>query len=217
MGNFIFLLKYLVKNFSFSFLRHLWINFSVGGFRAKNSIIFPKGQLAYYIHKTATIDLEGGIFNLNQEFSPPNRGISVLKMSKNSKIIVKKSFDLLPGFHITLKDNARLTFGSGYINRSARIRCFMDISIGEDVAISENVTIWDSDAHYITGKETEMVKPVKIGNHVWIGTNATILKGVTVGDGAIIAAGAVVSRDVPAGCLAGGVPAKILKENVSWK
>jgi acetyltransferase-like isoleucine patch superfamily enzyme len=62
-----------------------------------------------------------------------------------------------------------------------------------------------------------MTKPVHIGNHVWIGMNVMILKGVTIGDGAIIAAGSVVNRDVPERCLAGGVPAKVIKENVQWE
>lgn len=53
---------------------------------------------------------------------------------------------------------------------------------------------------------------VTIGNKVWIGATATILSGVSIGDGAVIAAGAVVTKDVPAHTIAGGVPAKILKE-----
>ena len=50
-----------------------------------------------------------------------------------------------------------------------------------------------------------------IGKRVWIGANATITPGVTIGDGAIVAAGAVVTRDVPAGMVVGGVPARILR------
>ena len=52
---------------------------------------------------------------------------------------------------------------------------------------------------------------------MWIGTKATILKGVKICDGAVIAAGAVVTKDVPAKCLVAGVPAKIVKENISWE
>ena len=54
--------------------------------------------------------------------------------------------------------------------------------------------------------------PVQIGKGVWIGARCTILPGVTIGEGAIIAAGAVVANDVPANTIAGGVPAKVIKE-----
>lgn len=103
------------------------------------------------------------------------------------------------------------------MNRNVKIRCHQEIVIGNNVAISENVTIWDSDAHQIIGKETETTKPIKIGNHVWIGNNVTILKGVTIGDEAVIAAGSVVNKDIPSGCLAGGVPARVIRDKIQWK
>lgn len=53
---------------------------------------------------------------------------------------------------------------------------------------------------------------VRIGNDVWIGHAAIILPGVSVGDGAVIAAGAVVSRDVAPYTVAGGVPARPIRE-----
>ena len=73
----------------------------------------------------------------------------------------------------------------------------------------------DSDAHSLDG--LRRTAPVVVGNHVWIGTRVTLLPGVTVGDCGVIAAGAVVTKDVPAGALVGGVPAKVLKEHVEWK
>jgi galactoside O-acetyltransferase len=55
-------------------------------------------------------------------------------------------------------------------------------------------------------------EPIKIGDNAWIGINCIILKGVTIGEGAIIGAGSVVTRDIPAWTIAGGNPAKVIKE-----
>ena len=54
--------------------------------------------------------------------------------------------------------------------------------------------------------------PVIIGDNVWIGDKATILPGVTIGDGAVIAANSVVTKDVPAYCVVGGNPARVIKQ-----
>lgn len=53
--------------------------------------------------------------------------------------------------------------------------------------------------------------PIVVEDEVWIGAGATILEGVTIGRGSVIAAGAVVVKDVPAGVLVGGVPARVIR------
>jgi acetyltransferase-like isoleucine patch superfamily enzyme len=55
---------------------------------------------------------------------------------------------------------------------------------------------------------------VRIGNNCFIGAHAIILPGVTIGDGCIVAAAAVVARDVPAGSLVAGNPARVVEHNV---
>lgn len=57
----------------------------------------------------------------------------------------------------------------------------------------------------------DIVKPITVGNNVFIGYGAVILPGVTIGDNVVIAAHAVVSRDIPSNSVAGGVPAKVIK------
>ena len=52
---------------------------------------------------------------------------------------------------------------------------------------------------------------IVIGNDVWLGTGVIVLAGVTIGDGCVVAAGAVVTKDIPAGSIAGGVPARVLR------
>ena len=97
------------------------------------------------------------------------------------------------------------------------MNCFYQIEIGEDCAISDNVSIHDSDSHILNGEKDRVSAPVVIGDHVWIGKNVTILKGVTIGDGAVIGAGSVVTKSIPAGCLAVGNPARVIKENITWE
>lgn len=101
----------------------------------------------------------------------------------------------------------------------ASVDCSVEITIGEYCAIAEGVRIMDNSYHPITidGVTKCAAAPVHIGNHVWVATNAMILPGVTIGDGAIVAAGAVVTRDVPAGCLVAGIPARVIKTGVKWK
>jgi acetyltransferase-like isoleucine patch superfamily enzyme len=139
-------------------------------------------------------------------------------MRKNSRFIINKNFFFLYGSSIYINENATLTIGSGYCNINASISCFESITIGNEVFISENVMIRDSDDHNISGgKSTKKTSPIYIGNHVWIGARVTILKGVTIGDGAVIAAGTVVNKDVEPNTLVGGVPSKIIRNNISWE
>ena len=63
----------------------------------------------------------------------------------------------------------------------------------------------------VSDRATLYPKPIRVENNVWIGANAVILQGVTIGEGAVIAAGAVVTENVPAHCVAAGVPAKTVR------
>lgn len=140
-----------------------------------------------------------------------------LNIRSKGKMIVEDLFLLYHGSSIDILENAELIIDNCQMSVSSRIICAQEIKIGHDVMISDNVIIRDSDHHPIAHEGHQISAPINIGNHVWIGMGSTILKGVTIGDGAIVAAGAVVTKDIPANCIAGGVPAKVIRENVSWK
>ena len=74
----------------------------------------------------------------------------------------------------------------------------------------------DRDYHS-TSHDKKIMKPVLIGNNVWVGCRAIILKGVTIGEGAVVAAGAVVTKDVPPFTLVAGNPARVIREVKGWR
>lgn len=209
--------KVLIANIFNIKIRNYFIELMIGGKRKDNSFIIAYGDFKYVAKRKSEINIENGTLCFNKIFSKPDNGSGILKMMPNSKINVKNSFDIFSGHHIVLMENAILNLGSGYINYNLKIRCHKEITIGENVAFSENLTIWDSDSHEIVGNTNPKTAPVRIGNHVWIGINVTILKGVTIGDNAVLAAGSIVTKDVPANSLAGGIPAKVITKNINWK
>lgn len=165
------------------------------------------------LSKSAVLKLNGDL-KLNSNRIGKNGRSSILRMDEYSTLDCD-GFSFMYGADIILFKRAHLELGKGsFINSDCKIRCHKEITIGEGCAISHDFTIMDSDAHELDGSRN--TNPVHIGNHVWIGTRVTILSGVTVGDGAVIAAGSLVTKDVPAGSLVGGVPAKVIKEKVEW-
>jgi len=88
---------------------------------------------------------------------------------------------------------------------------YAPIYIGENSSFSfENIVI--TATHKIDDPDSILAKPVYIGKNVWITTRCIILPGVRIGDNSIIAAGSVVTKDIPANCLAGGNPAKVIRK-----
>ncbi len=89
------------------------------------------------------------------------------------------------------------------------------IEIGDDVTITTGVIFHNHDGGVgILRKKypgIDVIKPIKIGNNVFIGSNATFMPGVTVGNNVIIGASSLVTKDVPNNVIVGGVPAKYIK------
>jgi len=118
------------------------------------------------------------------------------------------------GSRIWVGKGARLTIGCrSYISGDSRVGVSKLVSIGSDCAISWCVTIIDDDGH---GVPDRRCAPIAIGDRVWIGCNATILKGVSIGSGSVVAAGAVVTRSCAPRSLLAGVPAKAIRNDITW-
>lgn len=182
--------------------------------RLKRFLVIPYENTYLKIHRSCQAIGTGRLL-LGIQWESGRYMPSQMVMRSNSKITVNSEFRIFSGHSIWVNQNASLILGSGYINNNFRLSCFERVEIGHNVAISENVTIRDSDNYSLNGSKP--TKPITIGNNVWIGMNATILKGVSIGDGAVVAAGAVVNRDVPPKTLVVGVPAVVKKKQIEWR
>lgn len=124
---------------------------------------------------------------------------------------------------IYLFRDATVTIGgmTGF-TRTCSLQCHesYDISIGHGCLFADDTWITVSDMHSVidlaSGERVNPGGPVRIADRVWVGDGAAILKGCSIGTGSVIAARALVSRDVPAQCVAAGVPARVVRTGASW-
>ena len=181
--------------------------------------IVKKGNCIVVVNPGARIKIAGKLW-LNYGLFKGSNAECVVRLRENSLLSVNGNFQFRAGTDILLWKDAQLILGSGFINKGTRIRVERKVTIGRRATISWDCYISDSDQHSIFDESGERInepRPVVIGDNVWIGQGCAIMKGVTIGDGAIIAAHSVVTKDVPANTIAAGTPAKVIKENISWK
>lgn len=108
---------------------------------------------------------------------------------------------------------ARLTIGAdSIITYGANIGCTERITIGKRCLIGPYSMIIDCSFHELLDRSKRPPsRPVTLEDDVWIGAKVSVLPGVTIGRGSVIGAGSVVTKDVPAYCVAMGMPAKVVK------
>lgn len=111
------------------------------------------------------------------------------------------------GYNIRLGRNV-------YANHNLVILDGATVTIGDNVAIGPNVVLSTSGhpveaAVRVSG--LEWVKPIVIGNNVWIGASVTVLPGVEIGENTTVGGGSVVTRSIPADCVAAGNPCRVLR------
>jgi len=122
------------------------------------------------------------------------------------------------GAHCRVRRNVsivgpRVVIGSwAYVNDGTYIAS--DVSMGERVAVGQFCR-FITGTHDLGGTEhragATVIRPIVVGDGVWIGACSTVLPGVTIGRGAVVAAGSVVTRDVEPDSLVAGVPATARK------
>ncbi len=140
--------------------------------------------------------------------------------------------DIILGDNVTLGGRSNIFFAARFCERPVlRIgdhsgfghECAFsigkEIRIGRHCRFASNIAVFDSSGHpsdpvaRMNGNppDPDDVRPVIIGDNVWVGTSSIIYPGVTIGDNSIVSAGSVVMSNVPANTVVAGNPARMVR------
>jgi acetyltransferase-like isoleucine patch superfamily enzyme len=165
--------------------------------------------------------------NSNTIFIKENGHINKCKIyicSSNSSICIGGNNTISNSLFSILDDFSNITLGNnGYIGgaRFFSIGKNNQIIIGNHFLFSDNIELWNGDGHSIIDNMSmnriNIDKPIRIHDNVWIGTGAVILKGVNILENSIIGSKSLVTKDIHANTMVAGNPAKVIKNNISWK
>ncbi len=143
----------------------------------------------------------------------------VLEALDSGRLEIGRDTLLEPGCWLTLSPQARITIGSGcFLNRNTMLAAVELIEIGDHVMFANNCFVGDADHRYddpgkpVTWQGFEPKGPVRIGSNCWFGVGCVVTGGVQIGERSVIGANSVVTRDLPAGVIAAGAPAKVIRE-----
>lgn len=108
----------------------------------------------------------------------------------------------------------RLSIGaSTFINYGVSISAHESVEIGRGCLIGNYTLIMDNDYHDMRDHLLPGASaPIVLEDRVWLGARVTVLKGVRIGENSVIGAGSVVTKDIPAGVFAAGMPARVIRE-----
>ncbi|MEP2530470.1 sugar O-acetyltransferase [Shimia sp.] len=155
-------------------------------------------RMAVHQHNTLPPDARGAI------------GPKLSQLLNATNAFIEAPFHCAYGVNIHLGDQV-------YLNAGCTILDCASVAIGDQCHLGPNVQIFCAEHHQDPVKRNvdglEIARPVTIGKRVWIGGGAIILAGVTIGDGAVIGAGSVVTKDVAAGEVVVGNPARPIDRN----
>jgi acetyltransferase-like isoleucine patch superfamily enzyme len=113
--------------------------------------------------------------------------------------------------------NSAIEIGDGaQINNNAFIKSEgPGIRIGAGALLGSEVTIYDSDFHDLRPSSRRGGRPrmaaVELAEDVFVGDRVLILKGVTIGAHSVVGAGSIVTTSIPAGVIAAGNPARVIR------
>jgi acetyltransferase-like isoleucine patch superfamily enzyme len=147
---------------------------------------------------------------------------NVLEALREGRLEIGANTLLEPGVWITAPDAARVRIGEGtFLNLGVMVASVELVEIGSHCMLANGCFVTDGNHRFddperpVTWQGFTTKGPTRIGDNVWCGANVVITSGVTIGERCVIGANSVVTTDVPAGSIAAGAPARVLKP-IEW-
>lgn len=139
-------------------------------------------------------------------------------LNVKGKLEVNGKFSIAKGCRFDIGKHAKVKIGSGYLNAFSKLIITDYLTIGDDCAISWNCQFLDNDFHTIDyAGQTPKESGIIVGRHVLISNNVSITKGARIPDGTVVASNSLVTKAfTEPNTLIGGIPAKVLKREISW-
>lgn len=149
---------------------------------------------------------------------------SLIKIQGNDNIVHIHKDAFVSGAELWVEDQGcRIEIGErSFVGHHSHFACTEDgraLLIGRDCMISSYVQIRTGDSHSIldeNGSRINNAESVYIGDHCWIGEGAKVLKGVVLEGEDVVSTGAIVTHSFGKNLIIGGIPSRVLKENISW-
>lgn len=142
-----------------------------------------------------------------------------LELLRAGRLEIGEGTLLERGVWLTGGDQGRIRIGSGvFLNQNVMVAATDLVEIGDHCMAANGCMITDADHRFddparpITWQGFSSKGPTRLADNVWLGANVVVTSGVTIGARAVIGANSVVTRDIPAGTIAAGAPAKVLRE-----
>ncbi len=144
--------------------------------------------------------------------------VTIYQTATGGPVTLERGVRLYSDIIIETGDGGAVTIGAGtHIQPRCSLSAYKgNIEIGQRVEIAPNCAFYSYN-HGVRPEQSIRTQPLEtkggivIGDDVWLGVGVIVLDGVSIGDGAVIGAGAVVTRPVPAGAIAIGAPARVVR------
>ncbi|MEV8393365.1 MULTISPECIES: sugar O-acetyltransferase [unclassified Streptomyces] len=149
-------------------------------------------------------------YNANGGAPPADRTriLTELLGSVGEDVRIRPPFQCDYGTYISIGARTFINFNAVFLDAAP-------ITIGSDVQIGPNVQLLTPTHELGAARRRagwEKASPVTIGDNVWLGGGVIVCPGVTIGENTVVGAGSVVTKDLPAGVLAVGNPARVIRE-----